>query len=201
MSSRYAPLSNIRLLAHILHPRVLISVVAPYSQLIPSTSYNGAHQVISHQRGRRSERTQDSSKNGHVKLNYLHMQCSPILPIFCAHTRSAQLYSSAARPHHRIHPKLLLPCTRPPHPFSHTVHSLHVAKPSQYSRDPHYSPAPFQFQLFYAHLHSQLYSFVILPPNFSNTSSQEHSLSFSQQFSYPMPLLRTTPLVHHQRTK
>ena len=36
---------------------------------------------------------------------------------------------------------------------------------------------------------------MTLQPNFSNTSSQEHSLSFSQHFSYPMPLLRTTPLV------
>ena len=34
-----------------------------------------------------------------------------------------------------------------------------------------------------------------LQSNFSNTSSQEHPLSFSQHFSYPMPLLRTTPLV------
>ena len=33
------------------------------------------------------------------------------------------------------------------------------------------------------------------PRNFSNTSSQEHSLSFSQQFSYAVPLLHTTPLV------
>ena len=36
---------------------------------------------------------------------------------------------------------------------------------------------------------------VTLQPSFSDTSSQEHSLSFSQYFSYPMPLLRTTPLV------
>ena len=34
-----------------------------------------------------------------------------------------------------------------------------------------------------------------LQPNLSNTSSQEHLHSFSQHFSYPMPLLRTTPLV------
>ena len=33
-----------------------------------------------------------------------------------------------------------------------------------------------------------------IQPNFSNTSSQEHSLSFSQHFSYLMPLL-CTPLV------
>ena len=36
---------------------------------------------------------------------------------------------------------------------------------------------------------------MTLQPNFSNTSPQEHSLSFAQHFSYPMPLLRTTPLV------
>ena len=36
---------------------------------------------------------------------------------------------------------------------------------------------------------------MILLLNFSNTSSQEHSVFFSQHFSYPMPLLRTTPLV------
>ena len=37
--------------------------------------------------------------------------------------------------------------------------------------------------------------FVTLQPNFSNTSSQEHSLSFFQHFSYPMPLLHTMPMV------
>ena len=39
------------------------------------------------------------------------------------------------------------------------------------------------------------YPFVTLQPNFSNTSSQQHLLSFSQHFSYPLPLLRSTPLV------
>ena len=37
------------------------------------------------------------------------------------------------------------------------------------------------------------YTFVTLQPNFSNISSQEHSLSFSQHFSNPMPLFRITP--------
>ena len=32
---------------------------------------------------------------------------------------------------------------------------------------------------------------MTLQPNFSNNSSQEHSFSFSQLFSYPMPMLRT----------
>ena len=36
---------------------------------------------------------------------------------------------------------------------------------------------------------------MTLHPSFSNSSSQEHSLFFSQNFSYSMPLLRTTPLV------
>ena len=46
----------------------------------------------------------------------------------------------------------------------------------------------------------QTLSFATLQQNFSNTSFQEHSLSFSQRFSYPMPLLRTTPLVLLLRT-
>ena len=56
------------------------------------------------------------------------------------------------------------------------------------------SLTPFLFQLSYA-LNSKLYPFVTLQQNFSNTISQEHSVSFSQHVSYPMPLLRTTPLV------
>ena len=35
---------------------------------------------------------------------------------------------------------------------------------------------------------------MTIQTNFSNTSSQEHSLSFSQHFSYPMFLLISTPL-------
>ena len=58
-----------------------------------------------------------------------------------------------------------------------------------------YSLTPFLFQLSYAPLHSKLCPFVKLQPNFSNTLSQEHLLSFFQHFSYPMPLLRPTPLV------
>ena len=58
-----------------------------------------------------------------------------------------------------------------------------------------YSLTPFLFQLSNTPLHSYLDPFVTLKPNFSNTSSQEHSLSFSQHFSYHMPLLRTMPLV------
>ena len=74
------------------------------------------------------------------------------------------------------------------------IHSFHMLKPSQYS-DLLYSLTPFLFQISYAPLHTQLYPFATLQPNFSNTSSQEHSLSFSQHFLYPMRLLRATPLV------
>ena len=37
--------------------------------------------------------------------------------------------------------------------------------------------------------------FVTLQPNFSNASSREHSLSFSQHYSYSMPLLGRKQLV------
>ena len=37
---------------------------------------------------------------------------------------------------------------------------------------------------------------MTLQPNFSSTSSQKHSLSFSQHFSYPMPLLLVQLLLH-----
>ena len=82
------------------------------------------------------------------------------------------------------------------HPPSHTVliHSLQMSKPSQYSLI-HFIYQLFSFQLFLAPLDSKLCPFITLPPNFSNTSSQEHSLSFFQHFSYHMPLLRKTPLV------
>ena len=46
------------------------------------------------------------------------------------------------------------------------------------------------------HLFIPNYPLLTLQPNFSINSSQEHSLSFSRQFLNPMPLHRTTPLVH-----
>ena len=75
------------------------------------------------------------------------------------------------------------------HPSSHTVliHSLHVPKPSQYLRIcstcqlSFYTPALLRTSSF------QLYQFVSLQPNFSDTSSQKDLLSFSQDFSYSMP--------------
>ena len=51
-----------------------------------------------------------------------------------------------------------------------------------------YSLTRFLFKLSFA-------PFVTLQSNFSKTSSQEHSLSYSQHFSCPIPLLFTMPLV------
>ena len=63
------------------------------------------------------------------------------------------------------------------------------------------SPAPFRLQLFSALLHSWLYPFVILPPNISNTSSPEHSLSFSQHFSYSFLKMPVSPLLSVPSTR
>ena len=81
-------------------------------------------------------------------------------------------------------------------PSSHTVliHSLHVCKPTQYSLILSTRQLTF-YSSSYRHLFIPNYPFVTLPPNFSNTSSQEHSLSFSRHFSCPTLLLRITPLV------
>ena len=69
-----------------------------------------------------------------------------------------------------------------------------MPKPSQYSLI--HSIGQF---CFYSHSPTHLlihnYPFMTLQSNFSNTSYQEHSLSFSQQFSYAMPLLRTMPFL------
>ena len=69
-------------------------------------------------------------------------------------------------------------------PFSPRVHILLILS------DPVFSPTLFLFSFF-----THLFIPNSIPPNFSNTSSQEHSLSFCQQFSYPMPLTPTTPLL------
>ena len=100
-----------------------------------------------------------------------------------------------------IQPNLCLPSTRPP--LSSTIntllaipYTLHVrAQTISILSDPLCSSTPFLYQLSYAPPHSQLYIFVTFQPNFSNTSSQEHSLSFCSTSRTPMPLLRTTPLV------
>ena len=63
------------------------------------------------------------------------------------------------------------------HPFCPNAQTISILS------DLLYTVTPLLFQLSYAPLHSQLYPFVTLQPNFSNASSQEHSLSFSQHFS------------------
>ena len=88
----------------------------------------------------------------------------------------------------------LLPPSTPFWPYGTHIFFPHAQTISMLS-DLLYSLTPFLFQLSYAPLHSQLYPFVTPQPNFSNTSSQEHSLSFSRHFSYLMPLLHPTPLV------
>ena len=116
-------------------------------------------------------------------------------------------------------PLSFLCCPRPPSQNSSSLTSvslvpaLHLLPPSTpfwpYDTHPFFSHAqtisilsdllysltPFLIQLTHAPLHSSLYPFVTLQPNFANTLSQEPSLSFSQHFSYPMPILRTIPLV------
>ena len=62
----------------------------------------------------------------------------------------------------------------------------------------HFLPPPTLLWLYgtnpFSH-HSQLYPFVTLLPSFSNTSSQELSLSFSRRLPYSMPLPHTTQFV------
>ena len=63
------------------------------------------------------------------------------------------------------------------------------------------SSTPFLYQLFYSLLFiiTTIHSWYS-PPNFLNSSSEEHSLFFSQNFPHRMPLLRTMQLVqllHH----
>ena len=104
-----------------------------------------------------------------------------------------------------IQPNLGLPRTRPPltsainnfeavygstHTFFSHAQTISILSDPLYSQLPFYSSSP--THIFIPTWKHQTWT---LQPNFSNTSSQEHSLSFSQHFSYPMPLFRTTPLV------
>ena len=130
------------------------------------------------------------SKNGRVKLIQLHMyQGSPLFRTFppsflcCPRPRSHHLSSLTSV---SLIPALhLLPTSTPfqtygTHPFFPHAQTISILSVMLYSL------TPFLFQLSNAPLHP----FVTLQPNFPNTSSQEHLLSFSQHFSY-----RTTPLV------
>ena len=68
-----------------------------------------------------------------------------------------------------------------------------MPKPSQYSLIRSTCQLPFYTSS--APPHSKLYPFVIQQSNFSSISSQEHSVSFSQHFSYPIPVLCKTQLL------
>ena len=126
-----------------------------------------------------------------------------LFPNFRPLSRSLQRHSSVAKATftpsvqpslalHRTRPHWLRPST-PFWPYGTHKFFTH-AETISILFNPLYSLTPFLFQLSYAPPHSQLYPFVTLQPNFSKTSSQEHSLYFSQHFWYPITLLRTTPL-------
>ena len=108
--------------------------------------------------------------------------------------------------HPFIQPKLSLPHTRPP--LTYAINTFLII---QYSSilstcpnhlilfDLLYSLTPILLQLSYAPLYSYLYPFMTLQPNFSNTSSQEHSLPFSQHFSYPTLYNAIGTIIHSCR--
>ena len=81
---------------------------------------------------------------------------SPLIPIFCALSRSLYRHLSAAKGHHhtiRLAKPLSLTYFHHQHPSSHMVliHSLHVYKPSQcVLSDPLYSVITFLFQPLYS---------------------------------------------------
>ena len=123
------------------------------------------------------------SKNGSVKLIQLHVhQGSPLIPIFRALSPSLHRHSSVDQsPLHNpssltsvyLVPDLrLLPPSTPCRPYGRHPFFPHAQNILILS-DMLYLLTPYLFQLFYAPLHSQLYPFVTLQQNFSNTSFQE----------------------------
>ena len=140
-----------------------------------------------------------SSQITHSKLSNIHplvhMLGTCALPTF---------YSSLPQTHHERHPTPLQVIRhqsaegrseRTKEPNENGWRYLNEFSHSQYSLiDSTRNPLPVP-----AHLRTSSFltlSIRVIPePNFSNTSSQEHSLSLSHCFSYPMSLLPTTPLV------
>ena len=126
---------------------------------------------------------------------------SPLIPIFSTLSSSLHLHSSAAKGHHhavhqtlpRSTPYPLSTYFRHQHTSSHTVliHSLHVTKPSQYSLIPSTRKLPP-----YSSSSKQLFSLNSIRSWYSNNTSQTlhllNWLSFSQYFSFPMPLPRAS---------
>ena len=134
-----------------------------------------------------------------MKLIQLHMyQVTPLFPIFRALSRNLHRHSLLPKATftQSIQPNLGLPRTRPSLTSAiNTLLAIRYSSILSICSDLRYSLTPFLLKLSYAPLHSLLSPFATPQANFSNTSSQEHSLSFSQHYLYPMPRLRTTPLV------
>ena len=138
------------------------------------------------ERMRAVRKNAETKQNVFAKLYYLHMlRGSPLVPIFGA--EPPQFYLCCPRPRsHRSSNNLCLPHARTQltsvikthlairtDPFSLFVQTIPILS------DKLYSITLFLFQLFYAPVNSQLYPFATISQNFSNTSSQEQSLSFS----------------------
>ena len=72
----------------------------------------------------------------------------------------------------------------------------HLSKPSQHSfiNSTH---LPFLFLLFYAHLYSKFYPFVLFLPHLTNTSSRAHSLIFFLLLHYSNYLVHPLPSPTH----
>ena len=90
------------------HIGAWISVVVPFYSS-PQRHNPAPLQVLNHQRtGRRSERTLEPSKNGHVANNHLQMQQgSPFLPIIIPPQSS--LWYPWSHKHHLSNPTIVYP--------------------------------------------------------------------------------------------
>ena len=118
--------------------------------------------------GGQSKRTQETSKNGSMNLNYLHLAQLPPASLCCPRPPS---HHSSTYPWTTPYPLTTYFCDQHPtiqrsHPFPPRVRTISTLY------DPLYSPALFQFKLFEAPVHSKLYPSVTLPRNISNTLSQ-----------------------------
>ena len=148
-------------------------------------------------------------QNGSVKLNHLHMhQGSPFFPIFRALSSCLQRHPSAAQGYrHAIHPTQPRSSPYPSytnircqHPSGHIIVLIHAISPRVQTISilayPLYSPAPFLYQQALIRISPFPTSSIRgIPAKFLKHIISEHSRSFSHYFSYPVPLLRTTPLV------
>ena len=139
-----------------------------------------------------------------MKLNPLFIPPSfPLLPIFLSLSRSHHRHPSAAM--HctatftpSIQPNLGLPRTRTP--LTSTINTLLAIRNSSVPPRVHSLIHSTRQLPFYSSSFKRISSFLTVsirdnPANFSNSSTQEHALSFSQRFSYSMHLLCATQLV------